>query len=82
MYTLCSFDSNERKIQLLMVAIGNQLNSETQAHTREAHKVNLDTNKVSQQMAVLNRKSTQAAVESSRTTRINVQVRCSPQKTD
>ncbi|KAF3034718.1 hypothetical protein E8E12_007033 [Didymella heteroderae] len=41
-----SCDNTERIIQLLMVAIGNQLNSETQAHTHEANKVNLDTNKL------------------------------------
>lgn len=57
-----------------MAHVGNRLNSETQEHSREAHKVNLATNRVSQRMAVLNRRSTQAAVESSRTTRINVQV--------
>lgn len=57
-----------------MAYVGNRLNSETQEHTREAHKVNLATNRVSQKMAELNSKSTQAAVDSSRTTRINVQV--------
>lgn len=82
MHTLCSTGPNKRKIQLIMVAIGNQLNSETQAHTHEAHKVNLKTNQVSQKMAILNGKSTQAAVESSRTTRINVQVWFSFQQTE
>ncbi|KAF1929712.1 uncharacterized protein M421DRAFT_91531 [Didymella exigua CBS 183.55] len=69
-----SCDQTERIVQLLMAKVGNRISAETQEHSRESHKVNLATNRVSQQMAVLNRKSTQAAVESSRTTLVNVQL--------
>ncbi|KAJ4343973.1 hypothetical protein N0V95_006489 [Ascochyta clinopodiicola] len=44
------------------------------ALSRRSHAVNLETNTITQETAKLNRQSTAAAVESSRTTRINVQM--------
>jgi hypothetical protein len=57
-----------------MATIGIKINAESYDIGRRSHAINLLTNNISQQTARLNRQSTAAAVESSRTTRINVQM--------
>lgn len=57
-----------------MATIGNKINAESQALGRRSHEVNLLTNTITKETANLNRQSTAAAMESSRTTRINVQM--------
>ena len=57
-----------------MSTIGIKINAESYDIGRRSHVINLLTNNISQQTARLNRQSTAAAVESSRTTRINVQM--------
>jgi hypothetical protein len=57
-----------------MGTIGNKINAESHELGRRSHEINLFTNTISQETAKLNRQSTAAAVESSRTTRINVQM--------
>lgn len=57
-----------------MSTIGIKINAESYDIGRRSHAINFLTNNISQQTARLNRQSTAAAVESSRTTRINVQM--------
>lgn len=57
-----------------MSTIGIKINAESYEIGRRSHILNLQTNNISHQTARLNRQSTAAAVESSRTTRINVQM--------
>lgn len=62
-----SFLLNQFKVTLFIGTVGNKINAESQELSRRSHEVNLET-------AKLNRQGTAAAVESSRTTRINVQM--------
>jgi hypothetical protein len=54
--------------------IGNEINTESQELSQKPHAVNLETNTIAQKTVKLNQQSTAAAVKSSRTTRINVQL--------
>jgi hypothetical protein len=62
------------QLTLFMGTVGNKINRESQALSRDSHRVNLETNTITRETAELNRQSTIAAVDSSRTTRINVQL--------
>ena len=62
------------KLEIFIGTIGNEINAESQELSRRSHAVNLETNTIAQETAKLNRQSTAAAVESSQTTRINVQL--------
>ena len=57
-----------------MGTIAIKINAESHELGRQSHVINLLTNNISHQTARLNRQSTAAAMESSRTTRINVQM--------
>lgn len=62
------------QLTLFLGTVGNKINRESQALSRLAHQVNLETNTITKETAELNRQSTIAAVDSSRTTHINVQL--------
>ena len=67
----CSSENNRLNSE------SNRLNSESNHLQREAHRVNYDTYCMSFEMQRLNRKNTEAAQNTSHTTRTNVLVRSS-----
>ncbi|UPX18040.1 uncharacterized protein EKO05_0008363 [Ascochyta rabiei] len=64
----------EKAEKILTLSMGKKINNESQALSLRSHAVNLEKITITQETAKLNRQSTAAAVESSRTTRINMQM--------